>query len=977
MSENTLNPMGHIYDSFVEILNNMTIKYGYLAEEGESTSSKMRADGFLDAVLKRDSFETYVDYKWNEYIEAGISDEGIINEAMKGRTSVVPSQYRTKLLEIRRKRVIKEYEEFNNYYRCLNGLPDATIKQKSTGEEYLEYNKTDFFYITDAMAETYGIDKTIPIHLIQDTYNAIEDGLGDRYIALIEGSGYIKKLVEAHPEYPYLKYFGTSRIPLHVSRPAKNFQIIQLKHGNLKNLLYNQFTQIYEQCREYFMTVIYIRSFRTVIDNYDKFIAMAIFVMAIQQLVMKQMQLTVNREFFDIYAVRMLYQAYGIPYNLNLDEESQSRISQNLNLFFQNKATNKGIYDIAAALGFGDNFAIYKYYLSKQHKYDTYGVPLFRKTTRFNNDTGEIDIVPDYEYMYDIYFHRAALEDDKFINTFNDAINTETYNDVTLDDPFWWRDSNTYKKIWETEYNFVESKYLGLTISYKITDMFFENVLLLKLLLTKEDEIKDLRITLPKITGEVEIPVFDIAILLICLTACKHNLTGEIITLPTQVIQVLDYIQNTEYSTEFTVDTFSFNFDYFDENNADSQENLRKIYKYLTEEEAEKLKGYLSILHINSLATKEEKINALNQMFDNIKLLYRFINLKMSETDNRLLYEELRTLYRAAFFSREMKDMFTITGSETGFTRTALNYFEYLRFKNPLLYNAVFDLDYTESFEDFKTLLTQVKEGSAKVKSYASDGSPTCYEYNTVSIYHNHIDEYDIDTVTYDDFITKVETGEIYLHYDIIKNARVDNIDIKNERIYFFINHAISRLEIIVKKLQYIYLLSDAVTPLEDLLLKMIKFFKSYTTELIDLDDIFIFNLKPSNIFRLFDEVNYICKWILTKEHIHLPYSDIAKIVIEYLLCGGDVKLWERKWYQSNILIDRVSSVYNSVHMKDYWYPIFKEILKKEKWRLYDIPLMSNTIEANDTHGILHDKTSRMWYTEETEEPTEEELSGE
>ena len=67
--------------------------------------------------------------------------------------------------------------------------------------------------------------------------------------------------------------------------------------------------------------------------------------------------------------------------------------------------------------------------------------------------------------------------------------------------------------------------------------------------------------TLPKITGEIKIPIFDCIIALICLTSAKHDLTGEILSLPTDILSYLDYMTNVDASEDYLVDTFSFNFD--------------------------------------------------------------------------------------------------------------------------------------------------------------------------------------------------------------------------------------------------------------------------------------------------------------------------------------------------------------------------------------------------------------------------------
>ena len=439
MSDSNINPMYHVYEFFTQLVENCEIKYDYLVEKYETVEIQRYADNYIDALLENDTFDSYIDYTYDELVSVGITDIDIINKVLAGDTSVIPEKYHEILLLNRRESIVNTYEEQNNYYRKYNGLPDLEDTKK--------------FYVTDEIADIYNIDRSIPIHLLQDYYNSESEGYGDSIISSIEGMGYLTQLIEANPDKEYLKFIGKRKVSILRLRQTKNFQIISIDRDKVKNNIYNEFIQLYNSCRDYFVSVVYIRSFREFIDYYDQFIAMCIMVMTIQQLVVKQLQLNTNREFFDVYAVRMLYQNYGIPYNLYLDDDTQSRIAKNLNILIQEKGTDKCLYDIAAVLGFGSNFNIYKYFLSKEHKTDNYGVPIFKEHEVFNSDTGEVEILPDYENMYNIYFHKSELNNEHFIDTFNSALNTADYNEVTDPDPFWWKDTNLVKKIYETEYN--------------------------------------------------------------------------------------------------------------------------------------------------------------------------------------------------------------------------------------------------------------------------------------------------------------------------------------------------------------------------------------------------------------------------------------------------------------------------------------------------------------------------------------------
>lgn len=930
MSDLNLNPLGNIYDAFQKILENMTIKYSVKAEKYETLQTSKDANEYLDAIHKRDTFLTYIDYTRSDYNRVGIYDEEVIEDGLRGKTESVPRRYRDALLEIRRQRAIDRFEEKNNYYRMLNGYPDV--------------EDTQYFYPSAAHVTEYSIDPKIPVHLVQDHYNKIHEGEGDYFISVLEGTGYIDNLIKAHPDKEYLKYIGTNRIDLEQARKAKNFQILQLKSDNIKHSLYEQFLRIYEQCREYFVNVIYIRQYRTIIDYYDNFIAMCIYIMTLQQVVMRQISMGIKREYFDIFAIRALYQAYNIPYNLNIDEDTQNSIMQNLNLLIQNKSTNKVLYNIADLLGF-TNLNINKYYLSREHKFDKYGNPIEQKIDVFRSDTGTVETVDNYQIMYDLYFQKAELKNEDFITSFQDTVNRSKYEDVIEDDPFWWEDQNLIHRVWETEYNFVESKYLGLSISYSLTKIMFENIMLIKLIMQKSEEIDDIRITLPRITGNTPISLFDVIILLVCLTACKHNLVGEIITIPTQVIHVLDYMRNVE-QTDMLVDTFGFDFDYFNKNNEKGQKNLEELKELLPEDEYEKLKRYISVLSFRAHSTPVEKIKTLNEMYENIKSLYKFLNYHMTMTEDRKTYIALRTLYEAAFFSKEMRDIFTITGQYTEEKRTAWTYFEFLYHKNPKLYRAVFEHD---GFEQWNKYLKE--------------------------------NELTDDEFTYEDFLIQVELGEMKINYDKLIGDVVDDVSVKDEKIYFYVNHIISRLEIVIKNIQYMYLVSDSMTPLENLLMKLIRFFKSYTIDIISLETILLCDMKQENNFKLFDEIWYMEKWIQPSEYINLGYSDVVHSISNTDEYHDPLKLKDQEYYDGVIYHDRS---YDPTILlgDDLIHEMEKNIeIDQEKVNMFDVAHVSSTKEYHDSmkvgDNIFSDKIHKLWYSSDDhdsfdEEPEEE-----
>ena len=916
MASLNINPMQNIYKEFLKILDKITIKYTYKAAVYDTLEIKQAADEYIDAVQETDNFYSYTEYTDKELIAVGITSYNIISEATSGNIEVIPYRYRDNLLLNKRTKIIENFEEQNNYYRTYMGYPPH-----GTPED-------EMIYLNDIDVKTVGIpyEDKIPIHLIQKHFNEEKAGLGDYYISVIEGTNIITRMIEENPDKEYLKYIGSNSIDLIQMRKAKNFSIIQLNGRDFSTTIYETFLETYEQCRSYFTKVIYNSQFRSIIPYYDNFIGLCIMVMTFNTMIMKQIPLGIKRQFYDKAAVVALYEAYNVPYNINIDDEKQSNLIQNLNLLIQHKATDKVIYDIAKLLGFSD-VNVYKYYLMKERKFDEYGVPVVKWTERFNNDTGEYETCLDQEAMYDTYFQRSELLNQNFLESFVNPDNTTDYYDITSGDPYWWEDNSLYKRRTETDFNFVESKYLALSIAYSMTDMVFDNTILLKLLMSQKDTINDILIGLPKITGDlVKVPLFDVIVTLVCLLSAKHSLTGEIITYPTQVMSVVDYIENIEGS-EFLADTLSFDFSYFKPGNKEGQQALDELEKMIPAEDFATFKSYLTILAVDDNLSTEEKIDTLNKMFSNVKAIYHFLQYNMSVTKDPKLYLLLKRMYRSAFYAKEMIDIFTITGPYTGYQRPAKTYFEYLYYINPKLYNCIFTFDLKEEYQKYLT--------------------------------ENGLTEYSMDFETFE---AKVELGEITLYYDTMKDIVVDDTTIKDEKIYYYMNHIVNAIMKVIDDVNYSSLMAGSESPVETLLLKLVRFFKSYTVDIFDIQHRYVCDLKTENLIKFIDAMNYMRKIDQVDDYFKLNHSDVINSLTVILYPEEFLKLKDRMNWVGNIYIDD-TDFYNSIRMKEELTHMTKIDEIHERNNMMDTLSYTTNMQLEDKSLHLKDKVT-MFYSD-------------
>ena len=83
---------------------------------------------------------------------------------------------------------------------------------------------------------------------------------------------------------------------------------------------------------------------------------------------------------------------------------------KNLNSLLKYKSSDKVLYSICELLGFGD-INILKFYLSKVHKMDSNGNPIFLYKEVMNEQTGEMETVYDYEGYPDYDTHEETYRE--------------------------------------------------------------------------------------------------------------------------------------------------------------------------------------------------------------------------------------------------------------------------------------------------------------------------------------------------------------------------------------------------------------------------------------------------------------------------------------------------------------------------------------------------------------------------------------
>lgn len=627
--ENNLNTARYVYDDIKKVVSSCVIKYDNLARANETLDSKRNFDYYYIASQKLDTFDSYPSFPIHVLENAGILDVSKLYSYVNDK-NLIPKKLRQRVLEENRESIISSYEEQNNYYRTLIGLPDK--------------EDNDFVYLDAEICDRYGLDPTLPIHMYKDhEINSIEYHMND--------------IIAKYPDKEYLKYLGKRKVDLIRARTARNFEIIRCDMSSHVVFL-KMFFQTYDLAREYFTSVIYVKEKYNQDNLYDNFIAMSIMIMTIQRVMTDTFKLGVDRDFYDLDSIKAFFNSYGVPFFETLPLDYQRMIMKRLNILLRSKSTDRCLYDITNILFF-DRTTILEYYLMKEQKYDDNGIPLDIKKPIEDID-GTIRYVEDIDKMYDLYFEAVDIREKNVSLALENRTNSYNYYEVTYEDPHWWDDDDLRMKLTESEFNYIDTKYLGINIMYNLTQLMFETVYFINMLVDKKNQIHRprlnfyLTIKLPRITVD-PVSIFDAVILLCALTCKKNYFKGNIIKSGPQILTVMGF---------------------------DFEENFKLIRENIIKDKKQKVYDHETLKFLENLNIHSKK--DIVTLYENIVGLADFCIKKMNNTDDIKVYHAYKYLYDSLMVKEYTTKVLTKKNGEVADT-----YLDYLNDQNPFLADFV------------------------------------------------------------------------------------------------------------------------------------------------------------------------------------------------------------------------------------------------------------------------------------------------
>jgi hypothetical protein len=496
------NPMSEYLLKIELIVSNSEFKNKTEASKYETVESKMDGEMYVRAKNHTDIFESY-EYSPKEIYkhleQLGYSDQKIFQ--LIENPNMIPFNVKDKLLLNARQLYIDKYKEKNKYYLNLYGLPfngdENTPPDEVIGipDEFYEMYKTDS-----------SIYRNEPIHLMPDKYQE-----------LFMNTEYYQQVLDEHPNVTYLKYIGTNKIPIEVSRACKDGDIMRINtnklsmfHETFGNItvesdVIHTFLSSYKKCREYVFGTLR-GNFNQIYANYDSFVRYLTIIIAIGNTLNELSRFKNVMIHENTVAANNFFTLYGLPSSV-MESGALMEFLKKFRQLLQDKGTNV-VYRVKDIIGY-EYTDIYTLVMVKQQAFDSDGKPIWM----YNEETGERTPVQK------IVFRRLGVSDDN-VSYFKFKNQTQEYSleEITSGDPRWWNTPEVEKMIHDMNYTLSNSKYIQLDTHMSMNDVWWQCVVFIRGLLDRRQETNYANITINHaINGSSEVSVFDAVISLVIL----------------------------------------------------------------------------------------------------------------------------------------------------------------------------------------------------------------------------------------------------------------------------------------------------------------------------------------------------------------------------------------------------------------------------------------------------------------------------
>ena len=324
------------------------------AERNETEESILAGDIYVSCVEKNVIFEMF-HYDRELLTSVGITDNALINRCINN-INYIPKDKRKELTELARLKYIDKYEELNNYYRKLCGLPKL-------GEYGIPIK--DYEYEFDGGVNPWNV-----------TY---VHELDHEAVLYLKQRGILDIMRIDYPDADYLDYI-TCGIDPYKLRKAYSFQLVYYPDAD-KGVIQEKFISKYNENRLFVISTFYSEGLKITSDYYNNFIGFIIMIMTITDMLVETNEHIIKRDILDKRCIQYIFEMYGIPYYNSIPLRYQYRMCKNINQLIKYKSCPQGMLNLIDLFG-AENVEVFKYFILRDRNVDKWGELVYNTTTK-------------------------------------------------------------------------------------------------------------------------------------------------------------------------------------------------------------------------------------------------------------------------------------------------------------------------------------------------------------------------------------------------------------------------------------------------------------------------------------------------------------------------------------------------------------------------------------------------------------------
>ena len=407
------------------------------------------------------------------------------------------------------------FEEKNDYYRSLMGLPP--------------YNTDNEYYIPygDRTNGRIGYGRLLPKHFIRAKTNKEGELLIDTKLPLhkqtkevinvLQDTGGIKELRKVYRgfNYSYILHLADKSIDVLTARKAAKWEILYMP--KVETLVQDKFEEFYYLNRDHFLKSYYQDAYKYDSIYYDQTLIFMLLSQTFNDMIVDTPEWYIRRDIFDIRSVQYFLDSNGVAFFPEIPMKYQIKIVKNLNRLIKYKSTNRNSYDILDIFGLKGT-AIYKYYLFKRRQVD---------------EKGEYIESEELEQAFELLFIATELYD-TYDNYIKDNIFQTPYDDITLQDKYWdgeHRHDYVRHKHLEKDFTLEGTKYMSVEYKVSMEDYLKQQQFFVGLMFSSNIDMEDFTIIVPAISETTRLKISNIFLFLLALTDLYEGIE-QVIVIP-------------------------------------------------------------------------------------------------------------------------------------------------------------------------------------------------------------------------------------------------------------------------------------------------------------------------------------------------------------------------------------------------------------------------------------------------------------